>query len=68
MESIPPNNILPELSSPFFGFDNKTYLWILIGIMLISMGACVGIFLAIAIFDMITAQKYMKEKANNEQI
>ena len=40
----------------------------LIGIMLISMGACVGIFLAIAIFDMITAQKYMKEKANNEQV
>ena len=37
MESIPPNNILPELTNPFFGFDNKTYLWILIGIFLIIL-------------------------------
>ena len=37
MESIPPNNILPELNNPFFGFDNKTFLWILIGIMLLML-------------------------------
>ena len=37
MESIPPNNILPEISNPFFGFDNKAYLWILIGILLLML-------------------------------
>ena len=37
MERIPPNNILPELSNPFFGLNNKTYLWILFGLMLIMI-------------------------------
>ena len=35
MESIPPNNILPELSNPFFDYGNKAYLWIIFVIMLI---------------------------------
>ena len=37
MESIPPNNILPELSRTFFDIGNKTYLWMLIGIMIIMI-------------------------------
>ena len=35
MESIPPNNILPELSNPYFEFGNKAYFWMLFGILLI---------------------------------
>ncbi len=35
MENIPPNSILPELSNPFFGLNNKTYLWIIIGLTLL---------------------------------
>ena len=37
MENIPPNNILPELSNPFFGLNNKSYLWILFGLILIMI-------------------------------
>ena len=35
MENIPPNSILPELNNPFFGLNNKTYLWIIIGLTLL---------------------------------
>ena len=35
MENIPPNSILPELSNPFFGMNNKTYFWIIIGLTLL---------------------------------
>ena len=35
MENIPPNSILPELSNPFFGLNNKTYLGIIIGLTLL---------------------------------
>ena len=35
MDNIPPNSILPELSNPFFGLNNKTYLWIIIGLTLL---------------------------------
>ena len=37
MESIPPNNILPELNKTFFDVESKTYLWMLIGITLIVL-------------------------------
>ena len=37
MESIPPNNILPELNKTFFEIGSKTYLWMLIGITLIVL-------------------------------
>ena len=37
MESIPPNNILPELNKTFFDVGSKTYLWMLIGITLIVL-------------------------------
>ena len=37
MEHIPPNNILPELGRTIFDIGNKTYLWILIGMMLIMI-------------------------------
>ena len=37
MESIPPNNILPELNKTFFDVGSKTYLWMLIGITLITL-------------------------------
>ena len=37
MESIPPNNILPELNKTFFDVGSKTYLWMLIGITLIAL-------------------------------
>ena len=37
MENVPPNNILPELSNPFFGIDNKAYFWLFIGIFLIIL-------------------------------
>ena len=35
MDNIPANSILPELSNPFFGLNNKTYLWIIIGLTLL---------------------------------
>ena len=35
MESIPPNNILPELYNPFFGINAKSYIFLIIGIFLI---------------------------------
>ena len=35
MESIPPNNILPEIRNPFFGFNNKSYFFLIIGIFII---------------------------------
>ena len=35
MESIPPNNILPELYNPFFGINTKSYIFLIIGIFLI---------------------------------
>ena len=37
MENAPSNNILPELSNPFFGFDNKAYFWLFIGIFLVIL-------------------------------
>ena len=37
MESIPQNNILPELNKTFFDLGSKTYLWMLIGITLIVL-------------------------------
>ena len=37
MESIPPNNILPELSNPYFGINTKSYIFMIIGIFLILL-------------------------------
>ena len=34
MEKNPFSNFLPELSNPFSGISNKSYLWIMIGIII----------------------------------
>ena len=37
MESIPPNNIIPDLTNHYLGINNKSYLLMIIGILLIML-------------------------------